>query len=252
MIDVDTIRGRPFRYCIRSFNVDTFNRQNPIQPTRRLPAIRTLNYHYNFHQRTFFSRMNFFSIGCIAPNDDNSDSIHPSMNRNMRVDVSLRNQGRLYNRFQQSRCSGNSTADTSKSKPPAKVHNSDSSGNITESKSNRGTDPAFASYLTGEMKPQSILNELTKLSATSILNQRRTAAAKRSRSFALDTNNDKELYRQITDFQILQKEKSHRKTAFNVKRALIGNVIICTGKEVRFSLKCFFYLLLTYCFNVNS
>jgi hypothetical protein len=92
----------------------------------------------------------------------------------------------------------------------------------------RSTDPEFTSYLTGEMKPPSILDELTKLSSGAVISQRRSSAAKRSRSFALDTN-DKEVYRQIVDLQASQKEKSRQKTFVNVYRALMGNVIICTG-----------------------
>lgn len=232
LIDVDTFRGGPLRYCIRSFNVDTFNRQILLRPMLQHSS---RNHRSNFHQWPLFNRRSVFSIGYIIQTDYDRDNIHHSMKRkallrNFRFDENMSCKGVLYYRFQQSRCSGMNIKDTSRNKSSANDQTSVLPGNVAESKANRGTDPAFASYLTGEIKPQSILNELTKLSATSILNQRRTAAAKRSRSFALDTNNDRELYRQITDFQILQKEKSHRKTAFNVNRALIGNVIICTGK----------------------
>lgn len=119
--------------------------------------------------------------------------------------------------------------------------------NLSEVKSSRATDPEFASYLTGEMKPPSILDELTKLSSGAVLNQRRSSAAKRSRSFALDTN-DKEVYRQIIDLQASRKEKSRQKTFVNVYRALMGNVIICTGTLFTFVhffisgiLTCFFF-----------
>jgi hypothetical protein len=125
-------------------------------------------------------------------------------------------------------------ADTSDTKSIAENTTDSLGSNTNDAKLNRNTDPAFASYLTGEMRPPSILDELTKLTASSVLNQRRTAAAKRSRSFALDTNNDKEIYRQIINTQNLQKEKSHRKTAINVNRALIGNVIICSGTFLYF------------------
>lgn len=93
----------------------------------------------------------------------------------------------------------------------------------------QGTEPEFASYLSGEMKPPSLLDNfgMTKISANAILNQRRSTAAKRSRTFALD--NDKELYKQIINVQVMQKERSRLKTASNVYRALLGNVIICTG-----------------------
>jgi hypothetical protein len=103
-----------------------------------------------------------------------------------------------------------------------------SSSNPSVVKPDRATDPDFASYLTGEMKPPSILDELTKLSSGAVISQRRSSAAKRSRSFALDTN-DKEVYRQIIDLQASQREKSRQKTFINVYRALMGNVIICTG-----------------------
>jgi hypothetical protein len=252
LVDVDSIRGGPFRCFIRSYSADTgtFNRQNLLRPSWRLPTNGSLNYHFNYRQRPFFIKRSFFPMGYIVQIDDNNENTNPYMNRTkrlrfFRVDESFSSQGKLYYRLQQSRCSGTNAADASKNNTSANDQNSDSSGNIAELKSNRGTDPAFASYLTGDIKPQSILNELTKLSATSILNQRRTAAAKRSRSFALDTNNDKELYRQITDFQVLQKEKSHRKTAFNVNRALIGNVIICTGKA-RYAIAVYFMQYL-YC-----
>ena len=235
LVDVDAIRGRSFRYCKRNLNVDTLNRQILAWPTLRYPNVRSWYGHSQFHKRSLFNSASFVPIGHIMQLDNDRDNNQPYKKRNEQlrnigVSENVVNREKLYYRLQQSRCSGINPSDTSKTTSSANETSSNSLGNIAESKSNRGTDPAFASYLTGELKPQSILNELTKLSATSILNQRRTAAAKRSRSFALDTNNDKELYRQITDFQILQKEKSHRKTAFNVNRALIGNVIICTGK----------------------
>lgn len=92
-----------------------------------------------------------------------------------------------------------------------------------------GTDPEFASYLSGEMRPSSPLDdfELAKRASIAVMNQRRSTAAKRSRTFALDNN--KELYREIVSNQMMQKEKSRLKTASNVYRALIGNVVICTG-----------------------
>jgi hypothetical protein len=227
-IDVDAIRGGSFRHCSRSFQVGTINGQNQMRSTFQ-PQIRPSNYHRNFRQRSLFIIKNSLPIGYFTQSDDDRDNIHSSNKRIMRFDNFVNKNDKFYYRFQPNR---RNTDGTSKIKSTASDQNSDSSVNATvESKSNRGTDPAFVSYLTGDIKPQSILNELTKLSATSILNQRRTAAAKRSRSFALDTNNDKALYRQIIDFQVSQKEKSHRKTAFNVNRALIGNVIICTGKS---------------------
>ena len=226
LMDVDVIREGPFRNCRMSIPVDPVNLQNPM--------LSPISYS-RVHQRPLCIRRNYFPIGCVTTTDGDRGHIHPSININMRVDTSVIRQDRYYNyyqyRIQQFRRIGINIDDASKNKSSANDQKSSSSENTVESKSNRGTDPAFVSYLTGDMKPQSILNELTKLSATSILNQRRTAAAKRSRSFALDSNNDKALYRQIIDFQILQKEKSHRKTAFNVNRALIGNVIICSGKN---------------------
>ena len=236
LVDINATRGEVFRYCTRAFNSDTLNRQIRSRPTLVDPFTRSLDYHSTLHQRSLSNKRSLFSICYILQANDDRDNAHPYMKRKLalrprHVDEHLSYHGKLHYRLQQSRCSGTATTDTSSatSKSTATDKKSDSTGNIPESKSSRSTDPAFVSYLTGEIKPQSVLNELTKLSATSILNQRRTAAAKRSRSFALDTNNDKELYRQIIDFQILQKEKSHRKTAFNVNRALIGNVIICTG-----------------------
>jgi N-acetylmuramoyl-L-alanine amidase CwlA len=87
----------------------------------------------------------------------------------------------------------------------------------------------FSNYPSGEMDPSSLLDNfgISPLSASSIENQRRSTAAKRSRTFDMD--NDKELYKQIISIQIMQKEQSRLKTAFNVKRALMANVIICTG-----------------------
>lgn len=94
-----------------------------------------------------------------------------------------------------------------------------------------GSDPDFASYLSSETKPPSHFDsyDISQMSTSSITSQRRLTAAKRSRTFALD--NDKELYEQIISTQIMQKEQSRLKTASNVYRALIGNVIICTGSS---------------------
>lgn len=92
-----------------------------------------------------------------------------------------------------------------------------------------GTDSAFASYLSGEAVPVSLGNNLglDQLSPAAVLKQRRALATKRSRTMAL--NIDKELYKQIIDNQATKKEESRRKTAANVYRALIGNVVICSG-----------------------
>jgi hypothetical protein len=91
------------------------------------------------------------------------------------------------------------------------------------------TDPDFASYLTGGMKPTAILNDLgiEDLSSGALLKQRRSSAKKRSRTLALDS--DKDLYQQIIDTQIMKREESRLKTRSNVYRALIGNVVICSG-----------------------
>ena len=237
LVNVDNVLGRLSRYSTRRFDDDTLNRQICTIPKYRHLTLRSLNDHSNWNHRPLANSGICFPLRFILQIDDVRDNRQPFVKRkfharNVALHEGFHHQGNPYYRLQQRRFSGNSTAEgaTGKNKSKANETNSESSGHIPESKSNRSTDPAFASYLTGEIKPQSILSELTKLSATSILNQRRTAAAKRSRSFALDTNNDKELYRQIVDFQILQKEKSYRKTAYNVNRALIGNIVICTGK----------------------
>jgi hypothetical protein len=46
---------------------------------------------------------------------------------------------------------------------------------------------------------------------------------------ALDVDKEKEMFKQIRTAQINQKEQSRIKTAANVYRALVGNVIICVG-----------------------
>ena len=234
-VDVTSTYGEPFRYCRRSFNADTLNRQIRSRSMLQNQYTQSLNFHWNLHQRSISNSRSVFPLCYTLQTNDDRDNDHHYMKRKLPLrtlplDENESYRGKLYYRLQQSRCSGTTNTDITKSKSTAIDKNSDTSGNISEPKPSRSTDPAFVSYLTGEIKPQSVLSELTKLSATSILNQRRTAAAKRSRSFALDTNNDKELYRQIVDFQILQKEKSYRKTAYNVNRALIGNIVICTGK----------------------
>jgi hypothetical protein len=92
------------------------------------------------------------------------------------------------------------------------------------------TDPDFASYLIGGMKPTALLNDLGIEDASSgtLLKQRRSSAKKRSRTLALDS--DKDLYQQIIDTQLMKREESRLKTRSNVYRALIGNVVICSGR----------------------
>jgi hypothetical protein len=211
---------------------------------RQQLMIQSLDCFYNFHRRAAKSSASadIFPIRCSIhiDEDDNNYNIKRKLRLVNRSNVQDRHYtGKLYYRLDQSRCNSNSinSVDTPERKSitvDKTAGSSDNTGKTNDTKSCRNTDPAFASYLTGEIKSPSILDELTKLTASSVLNQRRTAAAKRSRSLALDTNNDKEIYRQIINTQILQKEKSHRKTAINVNRALIGNVIICTGMSTKY------------------
>ena len=79
----------------------------------------------------------------------------------------------------------------------------------------------FANYLSGE----------TQLPPSLVVDKAATNAAmhKRRRQRSIASENDTKLYKQIVQMQNTEKEKSRRKTALNVYRALIGNVIICTG-----------------------
>ena len=71
-------------------------------------------------------------------------------------------------------------------------------------------DPDFQKYLTGEMSPP-------------------VSERPRRRRHRLP-DPDKELFARIQKKQLLQKEESRLKTAQNVYRALLGNVIICGAK----------------------
>jgi hypothetical protein len=191
------------------------------------------------HIRTLMGRFDFSSTSCLIKGD--FDYRYRDANRSSGIDIlndTTVQHGTLVKRkreYRQNRMRYLSikSADSTDKRSISSEKEGNSATTPSETKPNRGTEPEFASYLIGEMKPPSILDELSKLSASSVLNQRRSAAAKRSRSFALD-NNDKDMYRQIIDLQASQKEKSRRKTAINVYRALIGNLIICTGTS-----KCF-------------
>jgi hypothetical protein len=230
IFDCGTIRGKSIRVRFQSFHDGAIRREMFARPMQRNPVIPFMNGSSNFRQRVHVKCASISSFGNeVHHREDNHDQKNCMKRRlqfiNLVGETSTQFRRKCYG-LEQRRWSGtNKTVESDNGETDVAEKNA----TATVSANNRRTDPVFASYLTGEMNPPSILNELTKLSASSILNQRRTAAAKRSRSFALNTKTDKETYRQIIDFQILQKEKSHRKTAFNVNRALIGNVIICTG-----------------------
>ena len=48
--------------------------------------------------------------------------------------------------------------------------------------------------------------------------------------YVLSVDDDKGLYKRIRETQLLKLEQSHKKTAANVNRALMGNVVICLAK----------------------
>jgi len=57
----------------------------------------------------------------------------------------------------------------------------------------------------------------------------KAAISKRRRVRSIKAEQNTELHLQIVNLQNLEKEKSRQKTAYNVYRALMGNVIICSG-----------------------
>ena len=77
---------------------------------------------------------------------------------------------------------------------------------------------------------------MEKTDFASFLSGRRTvdqaakaASNKRRRVRSIAAEQNTELHLQIVNMQNLEKEKSRQKTAYNVYRALMGNVVICSG-----------------------
>ena len=90
-------------------------------------------------------------------------------------------------------------------------------------------------FISSEMNPpkeSNLRNMMVDDQAHAALNRKR-----RQRMFAADKNT-MDRFREITEMQSTRKEESRIKTAQNVHRALMGNVIICTGGQ------CYMILLL--------
>lgn len=100
---------------------------------------------------------------------------------------------------------------------------SDSDRTDTDRKND--TDPQLSKEVTSNNTRSRPTKKLPKPSPPlSELSRRRTIR----RSFRFD--NDKEMFREIHRLSLLNKEKSRQKTAHNVYRALLGNIIICGAK----------------------
>lgn len=84
------------------------------------------------------------------------------------------------------------------------------------------TNPVFAEYLAGK---GDFLSSSGKNNIAELPPKRR-----RRKKTIVVFEDEKELYRSIHRNQILQKEKSRKKTSANVYRALLGNVVICFGE----------------------
>lgn len=84
------------------------------------------------------------------------------------------------------------------------------------------TDPVFAEYLAGQGD---------FLSPGGHKNTELPLKRRRRKKTVVVFEDEKELYRKIHRNQILQKEQSRQKTSANVHRALMGNVVICCGKQ---------------------
>lgn len=82
-------------------------------------------------------------------------------------------------------------------------------------------EPDFVSYLSAEAKHPPEESKKSKGKSTKEQRQLRKIVL---------VDPDKELYQQIRSMQVKQKEKVRRRTARNVYRALIGNVLICVAK----------------------
>ena len=101
----------------------------------------------------------------------------------------------------------------------------DSSPLTTDANQQVSIDPASARFLSAAIAPPKDLNIQSM-----VMNDAENAAMnrkRRQRIVATDKNMDR--FRHIAEMQNNLKEKSRSKTAYNVYRALVGNVIICTG-----------------------
>lgn len=90
---------------------------------------------------------------------------------------------------------------------------------------NKPLDPPFSDYPSRVVRPQ----ESLQVKSLVVDAEAMAASSRKGRQRLIATEKNKDLYRHIVEIQNLQKEESRKKTAYNVYRALMGNVIICTG-----------------------
>jgi len=130
---------------------------------------------------------------------------------------------------------GGATAPDS-GEPPPRVSSDASSSTIHK-------PGAFADYLSETIKAPKALSGLPK---TLIVDEEASAVNRKRRQRLIAPEKNKDLYQQIVEMQNLQKEASRKKTAYNVYRALLGNVVICSGVSRLYS-ACLLLSIFSFC-----